>query len=283
MLTKSDIKLIRSLSDKAVRAESGLFVVEGDKMVSEAISSAMAVERVFATPKSGLLAKSGIGAVEVITEKDMERISHLKTPSVSLALVHVPKYGFSDDIFRGGLVLALDGVQDPGNLGTIIRIADWFGIADVVCSPATADWLNPKVAQATMGALFRVRLHYVPLAEALTKAAGAGAEIYGTFLDGENIYEAELSGKNGKAGIGVGSHTGAGANDGGIADRSAVAKMGASVIVMGNEGRGISPETERAVTRRLFIPPYPADRQGSESLNVAAATAIVCSEFRRKN
>ncbi len=255
MLTKSDIKLIRSLDDKTARAESGLFAVEGDKMVAEAVSSGLDVERVLITAKSGLTAQAGNGALEVVTGKEMERISHLKTPAASLAIVRIPRSGFSGDIFRGRLVLALDGVQDPGNLGTIIRIADWFGISDIVCSPATADWLNPKVVQATMGALFRMRLHYAPLAEALAGATRSGAEVYGTFLDGENIYDAGLAGAGG---------AGAGA-----------------VIVMGNEGRGITSEVERAVTRRLFIPPYPADRQGSESLNVAAATAIVCSEFRR--
>jgi TrmH family RNA methyltransferase len=250
MLTKADIKLISSLADKEARSESGLFAVEGDKMVLEVLSSHFEVERVMATSRSGLLTTTGIRAVEIVGEKEMERISRLKTPSASLAVVRIPHYDFSPAIFGNNLVLALDGVQDPGNLGTIIRIADWFGIADIVCSPATADWLNPKVVQATMGALLRVRIHYVPLAETLADAARSGVNIYGTFLEGENIYDAPVS--------------------------------AGGVIIMGNEGRGISPAVEAVITKKLFIPPYPGDRQGSESLNVATATAVVCSEFRRK-
>lgn len=274
MITKSEIKLIRSLADKSARMESGLFVVEGDKMIAEAIASAMTVERVFATPKSGLSGRTGGVVPEVVSDKEMERISHLKTPSASLALVRVPQFGPYDGMFRGGLVMALDGVQDPGNLGTIIRIADWFGIPDIICSPTTADWLNPKVVQATMGALFRVRLHYAPLAEALAVAAQSGAEIFGTFLDGENIYDAVFPKGNadGKTTTDGSGKTTAGKDS----------NIGSYVIVLGNEGRGISPAVECTVTRRLFIPPYPADRQGSESLNVAAAAAIVCSEFRRR-
>ena len=148
------------------------------------------------------------------------------------------------------LVLALDEVQNPGNLGTIVRLADWFGIGDIVCSPGTADCFNPKVVQATMGAILRVRVHYTDLPRFLAEAAGRGTPVYGTFLEGDNIYDAPLT-------------------RGGI-------------VVMGNEGRGVTPETARTVTRKLFIPPYPADRHGSESLNVAMATGIVCAEFRRR-
>jgi TrmH family RNA methyltransferase len=280
VITKADIKLIRSLADKTARVESGLFAVEGDKMVSEAIASGFGVERVFVTSKSGLPAQTGMLAPEVVPEKDMERISHLKTPSVSLALVRIPKHGFSAGIFRGGLVLALDGVQDPGNLGTIIRIADWFGIADILCSPATADRFNPKVVQATMGALFRVGLHYVELAETLAEAAKSGTEIYGAFLEGENIYDAPLGG-NGSENSNGSANANASTKTNAVTDTDANAHTG--VIVMGNEGRGISPAVAQTVTRKLFIPPYPAGRHGSESLNVAAATAVICSEFRRRN
>jgi TrmH family RNA methyltransferase len=147
------------------------------------------------------------------------------------------------------LCLALDDVQDPGNLGTIIRIADWFGIEDIFCSRGTVDVYNPKVIQATMGAIARVRVHYVDLAEFI--ATAGDIPVYGTFLDGENMYGHELS-ANG-------------------------------IIVMGNEGNGIGSEVERLINKKLYIPNYPADRATSESLNVAVATAIVCAEFRRRN
>jgi TrmH family RNA methyltransferase len=144
--------------------------------------------------------------------------------------------------------LALDRVQNPGNLGTIIRLADWFGISDIICSEDTADCFNPKVVQATMGAILRVHVHYINLAAWLKNQHDT--KIYGTFLEGENIYSAQL-------------------------DKS-------GVIVMGNEGQGISAEVAATVSHKLLIPPYPADRSGSESLNVAVATAVICSEFRRR-
>ena len=165
----------------------------------------------------------------------MERLSLLKTPSNSLALVEIPR---------------CDDVQNPGNLGTIIRLADWFGITDIVCSEASADCFNPKVVQATMGAILRVRVHYTDLAALLSKAAALGLPVCGTFLEGANIYETELK--------------------------------PAGIVVMGNEGRGITDAVARTVTQKLFIPPWPADRRGSESLNVAIATGIVCGEFRRQ-
>ena len=180
----------------------------------------------------------------------MERISQLKSSNSTLAVVEIPKYNLSEANATKNLVLALDRVQNPGNLGTIIRLADWFGITDIVCSADSADAFNPKVIQATMGAIIRVRVHYTNLQQWLAEQKSRGVCVYGTFLDGENIYHTE--------------------------------KSRCGVIVMGNEGQGISPECEKSVTHRLYIPPYPADRCGSESLNVAIATAITCSEFRRE-
>ena len=164
--------------------------------------------------------------------------------------MEIPHYDLSKANPKKNLVLALDRVQNPGNLGTIIRLADWFGITDIVCSADSADCFNPKVIQATMGAIIRVRVHYTSLPQWLEQQKDKGVSIYGTFLDGENIYKTE--------------------------------KGSCGVIVMGNEGQGISPECEKSVTHRLYIPPYPADCAGSESLNVAIATAITCSEFRRE-
>lgn len=244
-MTKAEIQLVRSLADKRGRAETGLFVAEGEKLIGELRGSALRVRKIFAL--DGLFAGP---EVEVVAPRDMERLSLLKTAGNSLALVELPRYRLEPEQLRDRLVLALDDVQNPGNLGTIIRLADWYGIGDIVCSPATADCFNPKVVQATMGAILRVRVHYTPLAPFLRDAAALGLPVYGTFLEGANIYQSALS-ANG-------------------------------VIVMGNEGRGVTPDVAAAVTHKLFIPPYPADRRTTESLNVAMATGIVCSEFRRR-
>lgn len=241
-MTRADVQRVRSLADKRGRDEQGLFVAEGSKLVGELLDSPLRVRQVYAL--DGVLPPC---SAEVIAPKEMERLSLLKTPSKALALVEIPHYRLDPAVAERELVLALDQVQNPGNLGTIIRLADWFGIRHVVCSPDTADCFNPKVVQATMGAITRVEVHYADLEAFL---AVAEAPVYGTFLEGENLYDAPLT--------------------------------AAGVVVMGNEGRGISPGVERRLTRRLFIPPYPSDRRGSESLNVAIATAVVCGEFRRR-
>lgn len=244
-MTRSEIQLVRSLSDKRGRSEHGLFVAEGAKLIGELRRSDLRIRRIFAT--EGLFEGP---EVECVTEKEMERLSLLKTPSNSLALVETPRYRLDAAHVGQRLTLALDDVQNPGNLGTIIRLADWFGIGEILCSPATADCFNPKVVQATMGAILRVRVHYVELAPLLAQTAARGVPVYGTFLEGENLYDTQL----GRGGI----------------------------IVMGNEGRGVRPDVAQAVTRKLFIPPFPAERRASESLNVAMATGIVCAEFRRR-
>ena len=180
----------------------------------------------------------------------LKDISQLKTPADCVAIVEQPRHRLQLSSIAGNLVLALDGVQNPGNLGTILRLADWFGVRDVICSKECADCFNPKVVQATMGAILRVRVHYVDnLAQVLNEAKNLGMPIYGTLLDGENIYSKRLQNRG--------------------------------VIVMGNEGRGLSDECQEALTDRLFIPPYPANCPTSESLNVAMATGIIIAEFRR--
>lgn len=245
-MTKAEIQFIRSLADKRVRDKERLFIAEGAKLVEEIMASQFAIRRIYTTREDIV----GEG-VERVDRKDMERISQLKTPSDTLAVVEHPKYRFDLERLDQSLVLALDGVQNPGNLGTIIRLADWFGVKDVVCSAECADCYNPKVIQATMGAILRVRIHYTEqLPSLLVQAAKRGMPIYGTLLEGENIYSRDLKQRG--------------------------------VIVMGNEGRGLSEECRKVVTDALLIPPYPADVVSSESLNVAMATGIVLAEFRRR-
>ena len=244
-MTKADIQLVRSLADKRGRTEHGLFLAEGGKLIGELRASHLRVWKIYAL--EGVFEGP---EVETVTPRDMERLSQLKTPSNSVALVEIPHYRLKTAELRNRLTLALDEVQNPGNVGTIIRLADWFGITDILCSEGTADCFNPKVVQATMGAILRVRVHYLPLAPLLTEAAAGGIPVYGTFLEGKNIYESKLA------------PTG--------------------IVVMGNEGRGVTPAVAQCISRKLFIPPWPADRRGSESLNVAMATGIVCAEFRRQ-
>lgn len=246
MLSKNKIKFIQSLDRKKARRESGCFLAEGNKLVGDTLSR-FDCELLVATGE-WLRAHPGVQASEIIeaTADEIARASLMSSPQDVLAVYHIPRYELAPATMNARLSLALDTVQDPGNMGTIVRIADWYGIEDVVCSPLTADLYNPKTVQATMGALARVKVHYMPLGEFFSQI---DAPIYGTFLDGENIYSKELT-ANG-------------------------------VIVMGNEGQGISPEVERYVSHRLFLPNYPQGRATSESLNVAVATAVVCAEFRR--
>lgn len=245
-MTKAEIQHIRSLQDKRNRDEEGLFVAEGAKLVEEIASSALTIRRIYTT-RTDLKG----GNVEVVDTKTMERLSGLKSASDTLAVVEQPRYRLNLNTLTKSLVLALDGVQNPGNLGTIIRLADWFGVEDILCSKECADCFNPKVIQATMGAILRVRIHYVDnLPQLLSQANKEGMPIYGTLLDGDNIYGTTLT------------PTG--------------------IIVMGNEGRGLSEECRKVVTHRLLIPAYPAERPTSESLNVAMATGITLSEFRRR-
>ena len=240
MLSKNEIKDIRALGQKKFRDERGLFVVEGEKLVEEALRSGFEIV--------GLYRTEDIGA------EAMSRISQLTHPSPALAVIRQPAPAMAaPTLSPDELVLALDGIRDPGNLGTILRIADWFGIRQVLASEDTVEVFNPKVVQATMGAIFRVRVHYCRLARVLECPAGPGmtaVPVYGTFLEGDNIYEADLT--------------------------------RGGVLLMGSEANGISPEVAATVTRKLFIPPFPTGAHTSESLNVAVATAIACSEFRRR-
>lgn len=247
MITKAEIRLIRSLDDKRARTDEGLFVAEGEKWIAELCASPLRVRRIYALP--GHFADDP--RTTVVSPAEMKRISCLKTPNNSLALVELPRRTFDPAALRGRLTLALDEVRNPGNLGTIIRLADWFGIERILCSAGSADCFNPKVVQASMGALLRVEVHYVDLPAVLAAARRDGVAVYGTFLEGDDLYRTGFAPEEG-------------------------------IIVLGNEGSGIRPETEAHVSHKLFIPPYPAGRAGSESLNVAMAAGIICAEFRRR-
>jgi len=240
VISKNKIKLIRSLETKKGREKVGLFVAEGPKVVNDLLHE-------------GFVAEDILDNIE-----DINKVSFLQHPQSLLGVFKLPEVASNtmNDfliLFKEGienqLVLALDGVQDPGNLGTIIRIADWFGIEDIFCSHETADCWNPKVVQATMGSIARVKLHYLNLYEMIDQLP-TDYPIYATLLDGNNIYAQELS-RHG-------------------------------MIVMGNEGKGISPQLRTKINRKLFIPNYPPERETAESLNVAIATSIVCAEFRRR-
>ena len=245
-MTKAEIQHLRSLGDKRTRDAEGLFIAEGDKLVEEILSSHLRVRKVYTTRSD----MSG-AVIEQIDRRDMERISALKTATATIAVVEQPRHKLNISNLDGRLTLALDGVQNPGNLGTIIRLADWFGIEDILCTKECADCYNPKVVQATMGAILRVRVHYVDdLAAMLVSLRDKGTAIYGTLLDGQGIYTTELRQEG--------------------------------IIVMGNEGRGLSDACRAVVSHKLLIPPYPATRSTSESLNVAMATGIVLAEFRRR-
>ena len=249
MITKARIKLIKSLEQRKQRNLQHLFIAEGPKLVGELLAT-MQPYYIAALPEWWDRNRNLVTSTcecDTITPEELQKASLLRTPQQVIALFPIPEHKFNPDIAQHELCLALDGVQDPGNMGTILRIADWFGIHNVVCSKETADVYNPKAVQATMGALARVKVHYTNLTELLSLC---NAPIYGTLLDGDNIYEQEL-GNNG-------------------------------FIVMGNEGNGLTQEIRNLVTQKLLIPNYPIGTQTTESLNVAIATSIVCSEFRRR-
>ncbi|MDR2824429.1 MAG: RNA methyltransferase [Prevotellaceae bacterium] len=248
MLSISKQKLVSSLAFKKFRDSEGLFVAEGGKLISDLASGGLRCVYLFATNKNAYSIEHQ-EFIEV-TERELQKISNQKTPQGVLAVFKIPKYEVDFKNVQNTLSLALDDVQDPGNVGTIIRLADWFGIANVYCSSGCADAFAPKTVQATMGALARIKIHRVDLHEFLS-VNKSHTTIYGTFLEGENIYQTNLS------------HSG--------------------IIVMGNEGNGISENIKSLIDKKLHIPSFPQNNPTSESLNVAVATALVCGEFRRQN
>ena len=249
-LTAALRKDVARLAKTKYRRELGLFVAEGTKCVLDTLphfrcrhllaTDAWLTEHSAAVP-------GGVDAV-CVKAADIERMSSLTSPQPVMAVYEIPEDSPLPAEAENHLLVALDRVQDPGNLGTIIRLCDWFGVRHILAAYDTADVFSPKVVQATMGAISRVQVHYCDLTAELSRL-GVTMPVYGTFLDGEDLYRADLT--------------------------------PAGIVVMGNEGRGVRPATAAGITRRLYIPPFPADRAGSESLNVAMATAIMLAEFRR--
>jgi TrmH family RNA methyltransferase len=248
MLSKNTIKFINSLRVKRYRNESGYFIAEGERLVDDIIGSTMQVKTLYHTSSWGKREADRFENV-LVSVDEMKKISGLTSPSNVLALVSIPEYDIAETNLTDSIALALDGVQDPGNLGTIIRLADWFGIDSILCSSDTTDAFSPKVIQSCMGAISRVKIIYGDLPKILNEYTGL-IPVYGTFMEGRNIYDEELTSKG--------------------------------IIVMGNEGNGIGPDVERLISRKIHIPSFANDRATVESLNVAMATAIICSEFRRR-
>ena len=239
MLSKSQIKLITSLKQKKYRLQYGFFVVEGIKTIKELLQSNLTLHALYTTETFNIDAKDEI----LIPKVDLKRISFLKTPNKALAIFQIPDIKAID---TNMLIVALDDIRDPGNLGTIIRLCDWFGIKDLVCSKETVDCYNPKVIQATMGSITRVNVSYIDLE---TFFEDSDLPVFGAFMGGENAYESQLPEKG--------------------------------ILLMGNEANGISKEIEAIVTEKISIPRF-GDLQATESLNVATAAAILLSEFKRR-
>lgn len=256
MLSKATLQLIRSLDTRKGRRQHGLFVAEGPRLVGELLGH-FQCEVLFYTDNpayepllTAASSQNSRTSVSLLSESDMKRCSLQQSPQGVLALFRIPQYELNPiEMAEQQLCIALDGVQDPGNLGTIVRLADWFGVTNILCSSDTCDIWNPKAVQATMGGLARVRVHYINI-PAWLQSLPDSVPIYGTSLQGTSVWTADV--------------------------------QQCGVIVMGNEGRGVSPEVAALCRKQLLIPNYPMGRACTESLNVAMATAIILSEFRRR-
>jgi RNA methyltransferase, TrmH family len=250
MLSKNNIKLIKSLAQQKNRAETGLFVVEGDKIVSELLASEFPVRHIYCTQKWEHHLIGSSVAYTLITDQELERISQQKSPNQVLAVAEILDYQFSSPEIPNDFLVLLDDVQDPGNLGTFLRVCNWYGFNQVFCSENTVDCFNPKVIQASMGAIFRVKVFYRDLESLIREYRESFTlPICGAMLEGIPVHKFDFS-------------------EGGL-------------IILGNESRGISEEVRSMLTHRITIPSYPAEKRDMESLNVATAGAIILHEIRR--
>ena len=242
MVSKNQIKLIKSLTQKKYRKEHQLFIAEGAKVIEELLQSNFELEFIYTT--KSMFYDVSEAKKAIVLDSDLAKITALATANDCLAIFKIPE---TKKIQNSGLIIALDDIRDPGNLGTIIRLCDWFGISQIVCSQQTVDVYNPKVVQATMGSMARVNITYVDLELYLAESENV---IFGTFMDGENIYKKQLP--------------------------------ASGIIVLGNEANGISKTVEAQITQKIAIPRF-GNLQLTESLNVATAAAIILSEFRSRN
>jgi RNA methyltransferase, TrmH family len=250
MLSKNKIKYLQSLWRKKERDETGLFIAEGEKLISELIQSGFKFE-ILVAREDRMHTFSTLPCEKILaTDDELKKISLLTTPSTAVAICYQRVDKIISGSIKNDLTIVLDNIQDPGNFGTIIRLASWFGIEQIICSETTVDCYNPKVIQATMGAIAHVKIYYTKLEDFISKSIKEGRAVYGTFMKGENIYKTTLE-ENG-------------------------------IVVFGNEGKGISQELKGIINKKLSIPSFVNDQNRVESLNVAIATSIVCSEFRRR-
>lgn len=240
MVSKNQIKVITSLQQKKYRTLHKMFIAEGVKVIGELLQADFELEQLYVT--EAIFKSVPAEKKALISESELRKISALNTPNNCLAVFRIPA---PKPVSDSGLILALDDVRDPGNLGTILRMCDWFGVEQLICSKETVDIYNPKVIQATMGSISRVQMHYLDLADYLLKTK---LPVFGTFMDGNNIYKETLPKE--------------------------------AVIILGNEANGISEVNEKIAKRRISIPRF-GTMQKTESLNVASAAAIILSEFRR--
>jgi TrmH family RNA methyltransferase len=255
MISKNKIRFIQSLQDKKTRDKENLYVIEGDKLVKEYLYTGMKLRLLAALPEfiATLLPgeKAAIDDIETASYNDLGRMSSLKTPHNAIATVSIPDVTFNLDEIADSLFIALESVQDPGNLGTIIRAAAWFGFRQIVCSLNCTDVYNPKVIQASMGATLNVTIYYHDLKELLEGVRNKGLPVYGTLMKGESVYAADL--------------------------------INRGVILFGNESKGISDDLLPFITSKIVIPKFTCSTHGIESLNVGMAASIVFSEFARRN
>ncbi len=245
-MTNNQIKYISSLKQKKFRDKHNKFIIEGDKLVKELLNSHYDIENIYAVKEWAETLDIVPNNIIEISAKELNRISLLKTPNKVLAVADIKTHEYNLKDISKGLSIVIDNIQDPGNLGTIMRTANWFGIKNIFCSLNSVDVFNPKVVQATMGAIFRINVHYIDIANFIKQTTKYKLPIYGTYLEGENIYQQKLT-QNG-------------------------------IIVFGNEGTGISDNINSLINRKIHIPSF---ANASESLNIAGAVAIVCSEFKR--
>lgn len=252
MLSKQVTKIVQNLEKKKFREKYNLFKIEGEKLVDELLHSQLKTDTILASPEWIGRNQKALANVKIIEtdQREMGSISNFQSLPEVIALAEIPVYQYDHAAIRQSISLVLNGIQDPGNLGTILRVADWFGIRYIFCDNDCAGVYNPKCVQASMGAIFRVKPFYIDLVPLLQQAKSEGFPVFGTFLGGENIYTSVLSPKG--------------------------------FIVMGNEGKGISKEIEELTDCKLTIPSFARNEFSTESLNVGVATGIILSEFRRR-